>query len=64
MHYAKMRVPFLDMDFFETIVQTEVSQFYRSFLETSMLKRIKGQRLYPAIINKTFSKLNVLGYVL
>lgn len=60
MHFAKMRVPFLDNDFFESIIQTEVSQFYRPFLETSMLKRIKGQKLYPVILNKTHPDLNKL----
>ncbi len=60
MHYAKMRVPFLDNDFFDCIIQTEVSQFYRPFLETSILKRIKGQKLYPAILSKTHPDLNKL----
>lgn len=60
MHYAKMRLPFLDKDFFQSIIQTEVSQFYRPFLETSMIKRRKGQKLYPTILKHIHPELNTL----
>ncbi len=60
MHYAKMRVPFMDKDFFTNIAQTEVAQYYRPFLETSVLKRAKGQKLYPAILKRAQPQLNRL----
>lgn len=61
MHNVKIRVPFLDKDFFTAICKTEVSQFYREFLETNQLKRIKGQLLYPTIIGKTWVELNKIN---
>lgn len=60
MHFAKIRVPFLDKDFFNEICKTEVSQFYRSFLETNPIKRLKGQMLYSRILKKTWTQLNNL----
>jgi len=58
MHIAKIRVPFLDHEFFSEISKTEVSQFYRPFLETNPIKRLKGQLLYSKILMKTWPQLN------
>jgi len=60
MHYAKIRVPFMDRTFLESISKTEVSQFYREFLENRPFKRIKGQLLYPSIMQKTWPEINAL----
>jgi hypothetical protein len=60
MHYAKVRVPFIDTDFFNEISGTEVSQFYRNFLENNPIKRINGQMLYPTILNKVWPELNAI----
>lgn len=61
MHYAKVRVPFLDKEFLEAISQTMVSQFYRDFLENNPIKRVYGQMLYPVILNKVWPELNAIN---
>ncbi len=58
MHYARIRVPFLDKVFFNEIAKTELSCFYRKFLEGNPYKRIAGQLLYPNILKKTWTELN------
>ena len=58
MHYAKIRVPFLDYNFFNDTAKTEVSCFYRKFLEGNLYKRIAGQLLYPNILKRTWPELN------
>ena len=58
MHYARVRVPFLDKIFFDEIAKTELSCFYRKFLEGNLYKRIAGQLLYPNIIKRTWPELN------
>jgi hypothetical protein len=60
LHYVKLRVPFMDNDFLDVITKTEVSQFYREFLERRMKHRIKGQLLYPNIMRKTWPAINAL----
>ncbi len=60
MHYSKIRVPFMDKEFLEKITKTEVSQFYRNFLEKKATKRIQGQLLYATILKLTWPKLNAL----
>lgn len=57
MHYARIRAPFIDNAFFSVIVRTEVSQFYRKFMEKSPIKRFWGQYLYAKIIEKTWPEL-------
>ena len=57
MHYAKIRAPFIDRQFFGEIVKTEISQFYRKFMEQNPLKRFWGQYLYAQIINKTWPQI-------
>ncbi len=57
MHYAKIRAPFIDRQFFREIVKTEISQFYRKFMEQNPLKRFWGQYLYAQIINKTWPQI-------
>ncbi len=57
MHYARVRSPFTDNAFLATIVKTEVSQFYRDFLEKNPFKRFWGQYLYSNIINKTWPEI-------
>jgi len=61
MHYAKVRVPFMDKEFLTHISKTRVSQFYRDFLENSPLKRIYGQVLYPTILEKVWPEINKLN---
>lgn len=57
MHYSRIRVPFVDRQFFNEIVKTEVSQFYRKFLEQNPLKRFWGQYFYAQIINRTWPQI-------
>lgn len=57
MHYSRIRVPFMDNNFFYQIIQTKVSQVYRSFLENNPFKRFYGQLLYSKIIDKTWPEL-------
>lgn len=61
MHYAKLRVPFMDKDFLKETCKTEVSQFYRRFLEKNPIKRIDGQLLYPNILKIVWPELNALN---
>lgn len=61
MHFAKIRVPFIDNDFFEEISKTQVSQFYRKFLENNSLKRIYGQILYSVILEKVWPELGEIN---
>jgi len=61
MHLARIRVPFMDKEFFEEISKTHVSQFYRNFQENNPIKRIYGQMLYPVILNKTWPEINALA---
>jgi len=61
MQYAKIRVPFVDDDFFVRLSRTKLSSFYRQFLENNLYKRMDGQRLYPAIIKRTWKELNSLA---
>jgi asparagine synthetase B (glutamine-hydrolysing) len=61
MHYAKIRVPFIDKEFFETVSKTEVSQFYRRFLDNNPLNRIHGQMLYPHILRRIWPELNAIN---
>jgi len=67
MHYSRIRVPFVDRQFFNEIVKTEVSQFYRKFLEQNPLKRFWGQYFYAQIINRTWppigKEMSGKGYV-
>ncbi len=57
MHYSRIRVPFIDRQFFKEIVKTEVSQFYRKFMEQNPLKRFWGQYFYAQIINRTWPQI-------
>lgn len=57
MHYARIRMPFADNSFFTYIIKTEVSQFYRKFLEKNPLKRFWGQYLYSTIIQKSWPEI-------
>lgn len=57
LHYAKFRAPFIDNAFFHMIVTTEVSQFYRKFLEKNPIKRFWGQYLYSKIMEKTWPEI-------
>ena len=57
MHYSRIRGPFVDRQFFNEIVKTEVSQFYRKFLEQNPLKRFWGQYFYAQIIHRTWPQI-------
>lgn len=57
MHYSRIRAPFIDNAFFNVIVKTQVSQFYRKFMEKNPLKRFWGQYLYSNIMGKTWPEL-------
>jgi asparagine synthetase B (glutamine-hydrolysing) len=60
MHFAKVRVPFIDKEFFKCICETKVSQFYREFLESRPSQRMYGQMLYPLILNKVWPELSTI----
>ena len=57
MHHARIRAPFIDNAFFSVIVRTQVSQFYRKFMEKNPIKRFWGQYLYSKIMEKTWPEL-------
>ena len=57
MHYQRIRVPFMDPQFFSKIAKAKVSQFYRKFMEQNPLKWYIGQRFYSEIIKKTWSDI-------
>ncbi len=58
MHYLKIRTPFIDKDFFDTLSKTRLSAFYREFLEKNPYRRMDGQKLYPQILSRTWPELN------
>jgi len=60
MHYAKIRLPFVDDTFFSILATTKLSSFYRDFLDNNLYRRMDGQRLYPEILKKTWPDLNTL----
>lgn len=60
MHYAKIRIPYIDEHFFLNLATTQLASFYRKFLEDNMYRRMDGQRLYPEILKKTWPALNTL----
>jgi len=60
MHYAKIRLPFVDDTFFSILATTKLSSFYRAFLDNNLYRRMDGQRLYPEILKKTWPALNTL----
>ena len=60
MHYAKIRLPFVDDTFFSVLATTKLSSFYRAFLDNNLYRRMDGQRLYPEILKKTWPALNTL----
>lgn len=51
MHYNRVRVPFMDIEFYTAILKTDISQVYRRFMEQNPLKRFWGQYLYAMIID-------------
>ncbi|MDP8233158.1 MAG: hypothetical protein P9L91_10895, partial [Candidatus Zophobacter franzmannii] len=57
MHFQRIRVPFMDQVFLEKITKTQISQFYREFLEQNPLRRFYGQLMYSKIIDRTYPKL-------
>lgn len=59
MHHIRMRIPFIDNTFFSAIVKTEVSQFYRNFMETNPIKRFWGQYPYSKIIQRTWPEIGL-----
>lgn len=61
MHYAKIRVPFIDKNFFTELVKTEVSGFYRTFLEKNSYRRILGQLFYPVVLKIVCPELSALN---
>ncbi|MBM3405014.1 MAG: hypothetical protein FJY10_09020 [Bacteroidetes bacterium] len=61
MHHVKLRVPLMDREFVNEITKTNVSQFYRRFLETDLRKRMVGQILYPHVLKKVWPELNALN---
>jgi len=60
MKYAKIRNPYIDLDFFTYISQTKVSGFYANFLEQNMIKRRKNLMIYGNIISKTWPAIGKL----
>lgn len=57
MRYAKIRVPFLDIDFFSQISKTQVSAFYLDFPEKNMRKRLKSCSFYTYLYNQAWPEL-------
>lgn len=57
LHYNRVRSPFIDTSFLLSISKTQISQFYRKFLEQNPLKRFWGQYFYAVIIDRTWPQL-------
>ena len=52
--YIINRTPFLDFDFIQDILKTELSGVYSGFFENNPVKRYKGQVVYANIIKKAY----------
>lgn len=57
MYYAKIRVPFLDSDYFNLVSKTKVSAFYLDFPERDMRKRLKSCSYYAYLYDRTWPEL-------
>jgi len=55
--YLINRTPFLDFEFLNAILQTEMAAVYSDFFTSNPLKRYKGQILYSFIMQKTCPQL-------
>jgi hypothetical protein len=60
MHYARMRIPFFDPEFYSYILKTQVSQVYRNFMEQNPFKRFYGQLFYSKVIDQTWPEIGLL----
>jgi len=57
MHYAKVRIPFLDTDFFDLVSKTKVSAFYLNFPENNMRKRLQSCSFYAYLFDRAWPEL-------
>lgn len=52
--YLKNRTPYLDIDFLETVLGTELAGIHSGFFEYNPLKRYRGQVFYAHVIKKAY----------
>ena len=57
MHYIRTRLPFMDSEFYKTLLNSEISQVYRKFMEKNPVKRFWGQYLYAKIMERCWPEL-------
>ncbi|MFA6725339.1 MAG: hypothetical protein WCS13_01355 [Candidatus Cloacimonadaceae bacterium] len=57
MHYARIRVPFIDPEFFSLISKTKVSAYYMKFPENNLRKRLNSCKFYSYLYRKTWPQL-------
>jgi len=58
MHYARIRVPFIDPEFFSLISKTKVSAYYMKFPENNLRKRLNSCKFYSYLYRKTWPQLS------
>ncbi len=56
-HHIKHRTPFADFDFFRFIQGTEFSGAYEDFKQKNLMKRMRGQKFYPFLLEAIESPL-------
>ncbi len=56
-HYVRHRTPFADFEFFKFIQATDFSGAYEDFKQQNLLKRMRGQKFYPYLLESLRSPL-------